>query len=114
MNPHSTHQARNTNPEWIPAALSRRAAKRRSTDAWNLRFESVDARIPAAAVAQSPTLLVVAIEDVCWRVAMDACRARRPHRWHRRAYAAWTAQARSLEDKRDRLRELVHDELLAW
>ncbi len=114
MNSHSTRQTRETNPERIPATRSRRAGKRRPTDAWNLRFESVDTRIPAAVVAQSPTLLMAAIEDVCWHVAMDACRAERPHRWQRRAYAAWSAQARSLEDKRERLRELVHDELQAW
>jgi hypothetical protein len=114
MNPHGTRQSHNANPERVPASRSRRAVKRLPTDAWNLRFESVDAHIPAAAVARSPTLLMVAVEDVCWQVAMDTCRADRPRRWHRHAYAAWTAQARRLEDKRDRLRDLVNDELLAW
>jgi hypothetical protein len=114
MNPFSTRQAGNSRPERVPAARPRRAARRRPSDVWNLRFESVDARIPAAAVAQSPTLLVVAVEDICWRVAMDQCKAGRPHRWRRHAYAAWVAQARRLEDKRDRLRDLVDGELLAW
>ena len=79
---------------------------------WNLDFESVGTRIPAGVVARSPTLLMVAIEDVCWRVAMDTLRAAQPSRLRRRAYAAWHTKVRSLDEKRERLRSLV-DETLA-
>ncbi len=71
-------------------------------------------RVPTAMVADSPTLLVVAIEDVCWQVAMQQCRSSRPHRWHRRAYAAWAAQRERLEQKRDRLRLLIDEQVLGW
>jgi hypothetical protein len=90
------------------------AALARDGDRWNLRFESVGVHIPAALVADSPTLLMVAIEDVCWQVAMQQCRSTRPHRWHRRAYAAWAAQRERLEQKRERLRLLIDEQLLAW
>lgn len=79
---------------------------------WNLDFESAGTRIPAGVVIQSPTLMMAAIEDVCWRVAMDTLQATQPSRWRRRAYAAWHAKVRCLDEKRERLRSLV-DETLA-
>jgi hypothetical protein len=90
----------------------RAAARTPENTVWNLDFESVGTRIPAGVVAKSPTLLMVAIEDVCWRVAMDTLRAAQPSRLRRRAYAAWHAKVRSLDEKRERLRSLV-DETLA-
>jgi len=90
----------------------RRAARRQRRQAWNLHFESVGTSIPAAMVAKSPTLLMAAVEEVCWRFSMDACLAGRPRRWRRRAYAVWAAQLADLEAKRQRLRLLVEAELL--
>ena len=90
----------------------RRRNRRRSGESWNLRFETIGARIPAAMVAKSPTLLKAAVEEVCWRVAMDAWLAARPHRWRRHAYAAWSAQRAELERVREQLRRLVEAELL--
>jgi hypothetical protein len=80
----------------------------------NLDFESIGARIPAGLVAASPTLMMVAAEDVCWRVARDALRAARPSRLRRRAYASWHAKMRGLDDKRERLRVLVDESLAAF
>jgi len=94
-----------------PRARGRRRG-RRATDSWNLRFESLGARIPAAFVGQSATLMVVAVEDVCWQLAMDSWRSARPRRWRRRSYATWRAQVLRLEDKRERLRSLVDEALL--
>ncbi len=90
------------------------AARTHANDGWNLQFESVGVRVPVAMVADSPTLLVVAVEDVCWHVAMEQCRSSRPHRWHRRAYAAWVAQRGRLEQKRDRLRLLIDEQVVGW
>ena len=67
----------------------------------------MDAHVPAAAVTRSPTLLVVALEDIHSRIAM-ASKSRRPHRWHRRAYTAWAAQDHRQEDKHERLHDLVN------
>lgn len=83
-------------------------------EGWNLDFEAAGTRIPAGVVAQSPTLMMVAIEDVCWRVAMDTLRAAQPSRWHRRAYTAWHAKVRCLDEKRERLRNLVDETLAAF
>jgi hypothetical protein len=114
MSRDSTSRISGANPERIVRPRLRRSARRSVGESWNLRFESADTRVPAAIVGQCPSLLVAAVEDVCWRVAMDACRAARPVRWRRRAYAAWAAQLRGLEEKRERLRSLVEEELLAW
>ena len=95
---------------WRARRRADAAARRR--DAWNLCFESIGSRIPTAVVADSPTLMVAAVEDMCWQVARDSWRAARPSRWRRRAYRAWVAQYASLADKRDRLRRMV-DEALA-
>ncbi len=91
---------------------ARRRERKANRESWNLRFESINARIPAAMVAKSPTLLRAAVEEVCWRVAMDSWMAARPRRWRRRAYAAWSAQRAELEKIREHLRRLVEDELL--
>lgn len=90
-----------------------RSARRSRREAWNLSFESIGARIPAAMVVKSPTLLRAAVEEVCWQVAVDSWLAARPHRWRRRAYAAWAAQFKELERRREQLRRLVEAEVLA-
>lgn len=97
---------------WRARRARRRAERDRRRDGWNMRFESIGTKIPTALVADSPTLMVAAVEDVCWQVARDAWRAARPSRLRRRAYRAWMAQYASLAEKRDRLRRMV-DEALA-
>ncbi|HEU5355696.1 MAG TPA: hypothetical protein VFU65_14590 [Actinocrinis sp.] len=89
------------------------SARQARREAWNLRFESIGARIPAAMVVTSPTLLRAAVEEVCWQVAMDSWLESRPRRWRRRAYAAWAAQLKELERRREQLRQLVEAEVLA-
>lgn len=107
----NTHHSVGTHPRdsrrsWRPW---RRAAE--PGEGWNLRFESAGTAVPAALVKDSPTLLVAAVEELCWRVATEGWRARRPHRWQRRAYAAWRGQADWLEQKRLRLADMVDDAL---
>jgi hypothetical protein len=97
---------------WRTRRAERKAASAQRRDAWNLCFESIGSRIPTALVADSPTLMVAAVEDMCWQVARDTWRAARPSRLRRRAYRAWMAQYASLAEKRDRLRRMV-DEALA-
>ena len=88
-----------------------RRARSEPEEDWNLRFDLLGAYIPAGRVADSPTLLVIAAEDVCWRVALDTLRAARPALWRRRARAQWRAQRRGLEQKRQRLRLLAEQTL---
>jgi hypothetical protein len=95
------------------AGKQRRRARRRQRETWNLRFESVGTRIPATVVSTSPTLMMAAVEEVCWQVSMAAWLAARPRRWRRRAYAAWAGQLAQLDSVREQLRTLVDAELLA-
>ncbi|HEY3868968.1 MAG TPA: hypothetical protein VGM10_11485 [Actinocrinis sp.] len=89
----------------------RRRARGVPQDIWNLRFELLGTYIPAGRVAESPTLLVIAAEEVCWRIARDTLAAARPALWRRRARAQWRAQRRGLEQKRQRLRVLAEKTL---
>ncbi len=100
------------NPPVHSPSHRRRRTRQEPKNPWNLRFDSLGTHIPATVVADSPTLLVVAIEDVCWRLAMDNWRAQRPPRWHRTAHRAWQARYQQLDDKRERLQALA-DEALA-
>jgi predicted DCC family thiol-disulfide oxidoreductase YuxK len=94
-------------------AALRFGARRTRPEAWNLRFASIGARVPAAMVVESPALLRAAVEEVCWQVAVADRLAARPRRWRRRAYAAWAAQLRELEWRREQLRRLVEAEVLS-
>lgn len=107
----SAHRVGGVHPERRPRCRGRRMA--RQAEGWNLRFESAGTAVPAGLVKDSPALLVAAVEDVCWQAAAEGWRARRPHRWHRRAYAAWRAQSGWLEQKRQRLSSMVADALTA-
>ncbi len=112
MDRESSERGRESSRRGTTGRPARRRGRRANRDVWNLRFESIGARIPAAMVAKSPTLLRAAVEEVCWRVAMDAWLAARPRRWKLRAYAAWSAQRAELERIREQLRRLVEAELL--
>lgn len=107
----SAHRAEGEHPGYWPRRRSRRAAGQ--DESWNLHFESAGTAVPAGLVKDSPTLLVAAVEDVCWRVATDGWMARRPRRWRRHAYAAWRAQSEWLEQKRQRLTVMIDDALAA-
>lgn len=107
--PKSAHRAGGAQPGHPSWRRSKRTA--RTDESWNLRFEAAGTSVPAGLVKDSPTLLVAAVEDVCWRVAADGWIARRPHRWNRRAYAAWRAQSDWLEQKRERLTAMIDDAL---
>jgi len=108
-----TRPAADSPPARATSRRRRHRTRRGPKDPWNLRFASIGAHIPAAVVADCPTLLVVAVEDMCWQLAMDSWRAAKPGRRHRRAYTAWQAQYQQLQDKRARLQALVDEALTA-
>jgi hypothetical protein len=111
MTSDTNRHRRGADLERIPRSAPHRVSQRHAHHRWNLRLASVATRIPVATLVQSPTLLVVAVEDVCWQSAVEWTRARRPRRWHRAAYRAWLEQLQRLDDKRGRLQELAKDEL---
>ncbi|GAA2052014.1 hypothetical protein GCM10009839_69070 [Catenulispora yoronensis] len=51
------------------------------------------------------------MEDLCWRLAMDAWRARRPRLWELRWRVAWRAEREVLEAKQRRLGAMANQEL---
>lgn len=107
----NAHRAAGAHPERQSRRRSRRGAQ--PAEDWNLRFESAGTAVPAGIVRDSPALLVAAVEDVCWQAATEGWHARRPHRWQRRAYAAWRAQSDWLDQKRRRLNTMLDDALAA-
>ena len=113
MDPKSTDRGRGSEARRTAGRRERRRAGRLRREAWNLSFESFGTRIPTSVVVKSPTLLMAAVEEVCWQVSMDAWLADRPRRWRRRAYCAWAAQLADLDRQREGLRNLVEAELLA-
>ncbi len=113
MDPKSTDRTRGSEARRAAGRRERRDARKQRRESWNPSFETFGTRIPTSVMAKSPTLLMAAVEEVCWRVSMDAWLAARPRRWRRRAYAVWAAQLADLELKRERLRCLVDAELLS-
>jgi hypothetical protein len=91
-----------------PTPAGRRAARE-----CNLAFVSAGANVPLAIVEDSPTLLVAAVEDLCWRFAVQDWSERRPARSEHAAHAAWQAEGRRFDDKRVRIREMVDEALTA-
>lgn len=74
---------------------------------WNLHLESAGTNVPVRFLAESPLLLMLAVEDLCWEAATEDWKHRRPHCWHPQARAAWFAEGAQLDAKADRLREMA-------
>jgi hypothetical protein len=75
--------------------------------AWNLVFTSSATNVPVAIVKDSPTLMVAAVEELCWRMAVQDWAEREPPRRDRRRYAAWRSEARRHHEKRERIQAMV-------
>jgi hypothetical protein len=73
----------------------------------NLMLDSVRGGIPLRLVDDNPALLTLAVEDLCWRVAVDDHAKRRPARFRRAAYAAWREEQVRWEQKQGRLAEMA-------
>jgi hypothetical protein len=81
--------------------------------AWNLSFTSSATNVPFAIVQDSPTLMVAAVEELCWRMAVQDWAEREPPRRDRRRYAAWRSEARCHHEKRERIRAMVDEAVQA-
>lgn len=77
----------------------------------NLGLESCGVQVPIGLAAESSMLQVVIVEDLCWRLAMNAWRARRPRPWQLRRRAAWRAERAVLTAEEQRLRAMANQEL---
>jgi hypothetical protein len=107
LNSGASPTARPRSPRW----RRRRPSARSSRQSCNIRLESCGYQVPLGLAANSPTLLVVAVEDLCWRLAMDAWQARRPKPWQLRRRAVWRAERVVLTDKQQRLKAMAKQEL---
>ena len=96
-------------PMW--SAMSRLRVHRRpkpeDPKTWNLTLVSANTGVPLRLVAESPTLLAAAVEDLCWRLAVEDLQARRPRWWRRRALAAWRDERARVEAERRRIVEMT-------
>jgi hypothetical protein len=82
-----------------------------SDQPWNLQVRSAGTALPIGLVKESPTLLVLAVEDACWQFASTDHASRRPPWWCRRARASWRAERAVLDAKRLRLAETAREEM---
>jgi len=96
-----------------PVRSPKRRRKSAVRSACNLSFDSAAANVPIAIVSDSPTLMVAAVEDLCWRLAVQDWSEREPPRADREAHAAWKSEAKRFNDKRGRVRQLVDEALMA-
>ncbi|MEY9857764.1 hypothetical protein ABH935_003377 [Catenulispora sp. GAS73] len=89
----------------------RRPSARTFRRSGNLGLESCGLQVPVGLAAKSPTLLAVAVEDLCWRLEMDAWRSRRPRPWQLRRRAAWRAERTAFTAREQGLRAVANQEL---
>jgi hypothetical protein len=83
--------------------------RRKAAEAANLRLVSAGTAIPIKLAAGSPTLMMLAVEDLCWQLGAGEHAARRPATWHRAARAAWDQEAKRWEAKRARLAAMSNE-----
>lgn len=82
---------------------------RTTQPSWNLRLESIGSNVACRFLTESPSVLVLAVEDLCWQAATEDWKHRRPHWWRLQARTAWRAEGTQLGTKAARLRELADD-----
>jgi hypothetical protein len=87
----------------------RHRAQHPGKPAWNLRLESVGSNVAGRFLTESPSMVVLAVEDLCWEAATEDWKHRRPHWWRRGALATWRAEGARLDAKAARLRALADD-----
>ena len=75
-----------------------------------VRLKAVNLTVPVDLGLLTPTMRMVVVEDMCWDLAREAWRARRPPLWRRARRRAWRAEGAVLDAKRDRIRAVVSAE----
>jgi hypothetical protein len=94
---------------YTPIVLFRERKRRREAASQNLVLVSAGTGVPLRLAAESPTLMLLAVEDLCWQLAVADLAARRPRRWRRDERATWREDRSRLEAKRARLAAMAQE-----
>lgn len=86
---------------------TRRGRERAAVVSRNLDLASAGTGVPLALVEKDPMLLHLAVEDLCWRLAVEDLDRRRPRRGDQAARQAWRAEQARLEAERTQLADMV-------
>ena len=106
--PHTSGPLRSHTPiERFRSRKHRRAVRELASR--NLNLVSVNTGVPVGLASNNATLMLVAVEDLCWQLGMRELKARRPAFWRRAARAEWKAERVRWEEKRARLAELANE-----
>jgi hypothetical protein len=81
----------------------RRRREAAAAEARNLFLISGRTGVPMGLATESPAVMVLAVEDLCWQLAVAALKRRRPRIWQRTARAAWRTERARWDAKRQRL-----------
>jgi len=104
--PHTSGPLRSHTPtERFRSRKNRRAAKELASR--NLNLISANTGVPVGLATENATLMLVAVEDLCWQLGMRELESRRPRFWRRSARAAWRLEKVRWDDKRARLAEMA-------
>ncbi|HET9172737.1 MAG TPA: hypothetical protein VFN97_25145 [Actinospica sp.] len=99
--------------ESTPTARGSRGGQRSTRVMSDLLFGACKANVPVAILRDSPILMVAAVEDLCWRLALLDCSEHEPPRYERARHRAWKQESARIEDKRRRVRAMVDEALMA-
>lgn len=90
---------------------TRRGRERAAVLARNLTLASAGTAVPLSLVADDPMLLHLAVEDLCWQLAVEDLDRHRPRRGDRGGHDAWSAERARLEAERKQLAEKVTESI---
>jgi hypothetical protein len=107
--PDTTRPERSTHAPLVRFPSRKRRRESAAIASRNLVLISAGTGVPALQAAESPTLLMLAVEDLCWQLAVAESETRRPAVWHRAARAAWAHEQARLSDKRKRLAAMARE-----
>jgi len=86
---------------------TRRGRERAAVLARNLTLASAGTGVPLSLVENDPMLLHLAVEDLCWQLAVEDLRRQRPRRGDHDGHDAWSAERARLEADRKQLADMV-------
>jgi hypothetical protein len=84
-------------------SLGKRLRKLTAAEAAYLRLASAGTGVQVELATEHPTLMALAVDDLCWQLGVADHAGRRPAFWRRAERAAWRQEQRIWESERERL-----------